>query len=506
MNTSHWIRSSALPRFPAISRNLKVDAIVIGGGLTGITTAYLLKKAGVKVALLERDRFARVDTGHTTAHLTCVTDTPLTELIRSFGKDHAQAVWDSGLAAIEQIHENIHAEEIECGFRWVPGYLHGTLTGKGRTEAAFFKKEATAAQELGFDAQYLESIPLVGRSGVRFANQALFHPLRYLASLLERIPGRGSHLFEASAPDEITDDPLTVKVGGRTIRADKLIIATHVPLMGVAGLLTATLFQTKLASYSTYAIGAKVPKGRYPSASFWDTSDPYYFLRIDPGPRHDYAVFGGQDHKTGQRRRGDDPYRVLEQVLLRVTPDAKVDARWTGQVIESHDGLPLIGELTENQFISTAYSGNGMTFGTLSAMMACDWVLDRRSPWAELYDVRRKKVRRAAWDYVKENLDYPYYLAKDRLLTAEAKSLRGIRRGDGKILRIDGRRVAAYRDPKGAVTLLSPVCTHMGCFVRWNDTDATWDCPCHGSRFRPTGEVIAGPAEDPLEKVETGGE
>jgi Rieske Fe-S protein len=293
-----------------------------------------------------------------------------------------------------------------------------------------------------------------------------------------------------------------VKANGCTVTCDYLIIATHVPLMGKTGLVSAALFQTKLAPYSSYAVGAKVPKGTLPEALFWDTSDPYYYLRVDRRAGHDYVIFGGEDHKTGQEKDTEARYHKLEMILAQHLARCQVDYRWSGQVIETNDGLPLIGVTAERQFVATGFAGNGMTFGTLAAMMACEAALGRSNPWQALFDVGRKKLIGGAWNYLKENLDYPYYLIKDRLTRAEGKSLRSIKKGQGKILKLDGQRLAAYRDPEGKVTTLSPICTHMGCIVHWNQAEATWDCPCHGSRFRATGEVIAGPAETPLEKMQ----
>ena len=183
-------------------------------------------------------------------------------------------------------------------------------------------------------------------------------------------------------------------------------------------------------------------------------------------------------------------------------PSAEVKHRWSGQVIETNDGLPLIGETSDRQFVSTGYSGNGMTFGTLGAIMARDAALGRTNPWRALFDVSRKKIVSGAWDYVKENLDYPYYMIRDRLIAAEAKSLGSLKRGKGAILQVGGRRVAVYRDPRGKIRAVSPICTHLGCIVHWNAAETTWDCPCHGSRFEPTGRVIAGPAESPLEPID----
>jgi Rieske Fe-S protein len=187
--------------------------------------------------------------------------------------------------------------------------------------------------------------------------------------------------------------------------------------------------------------------------------------------------------------------------LKKMIPRAHVDHQWSGQVICSPDGLPYIGENAEAQFVATAYCGNGITFGTLAAMMALDWTAGRKNPWTKLFAVDRKKIKGAAWNYLRENKDYPYYMIKDRLARAEADSVRELRPGDGMIVGRRGKKVAAFRDPNGNIHRLSPVCTHLGCLVRWNPAEGTWDCPCHGSRFKPTGEVIAGPAEEPLSPI-----
>jgi Rieske Fe-S protein len=270
--------------------------------------------------------------------------------------------------------------------------------------------------------------------------------------------------------------------------------------MGKSGMLSAGLFQTKLASFSSYVIGAKVRKNALPYASFCDTSLPYYYLRVDPGESSDYVIFGGQDHKTGQDDHPVRCYENLEEVLHQFIPDARVDCRWSGQVIETNDGLPFIGETAEHQFVATGFAGNGMTFGTLAGMMARDAVLGQANAWSRLFAPARKKLRGGTWRYMKENVDYPLYLLKDRL-RPKPHSPHSIGAGEGQVIRLDGRPVACSRDKAGKLTKVSAVCTHLGCLVRWNSAERTWDCPCHGSRFHPDGQVLAGPAEDPLEPV-----
>jgi glycine/D-amino acid oxidase-like deaminating enzyme/nitrite reductase/ring-hydroxylating ferredoxin subunit len=491
--------SAALPHFPAISNDLNVDVVIVGGGLTGITAAHLLKREGVKVALVEREQCASGDTGHTTAHLTYVTDYRLSQLVKNFGKDAAKAFWEAGIAAIDQIYE-LARPEAECEFKWVPGYLHGRLVDSDQKDRESLDEDAELAEELGFECQMVESVPYAKRPGIRFENQAKFHPLKYLSRLIQTIPGQGSYVFEQTDVSEIKSDPLSVKAGNFTITCDYVIVATHNPIIGKSGLTQATLFQSKLALYTSYVLGARLPAGTVPEALFWDTSEPYYYLRIERLNGSDYAIFGGKDEKTGQEQNTEKNFQALEQQLKKVLPAAQVESRWLGQVVETNDGLPFIGESDKQQFIATGFCGNGFTLGTLSACMARDRYLKRKNPWFDLFAVDRRKFHGGTWRYIKENLDYPYYLLRDRLKGAEGESVDELKIGEGKILKLRGEKVAAYRGEDGKVTLCSPVCTHMKCIVHWNTADKTWDCPCHGSRFKATGEVIGGPAEAPLEK------
>jgi glycine/D-amino acid oxidase-like deaminating enzyme/nitrite reductase/ring-hydroxylating ferredoxin subunit len=502
MPDSYWIDSAPLPSHPKINRNIDVDVIVIGAGITGITAAYLAKKAGQTVALLERGRCAAVDTGHTTAHLTAVTDLRLTDIKSHFGRDAARATWDAGAAAIDEIVKLIRREAIDCDFHWMPGYLHAPLREPDPKRIEELEAEATLARDLGIKAEMVPSVPLFGVPGVKFSHQAVFHPRKYLAGLLQAIPGDGSHVFEESPADEISDDPLSVQSGGHRVRGQYLILATHTPLQGVAGTIGALLFQTKLALYTSYVIGGTVPKGQLPAAMFWDNADPYDYLRIEPKEDHDYVIFGGEDHKTGQIADTGEPYRRLEERLRTYVPNVKVEHRWSGQVIETTDGLPYLGETGKRQFAATGFAGNGMTFGTLGAMLAVDSLLQRKNPWEDLFAPDRKKILGGAWTYLNENKDYPFHLLRDWLAPGEGDSTDQLAPGEGKILKLEGKKVAAYRNEQGAVSLCSAVCTHLGCIVEWNTAEKTWDCPCHGSRFQPSGEVISGPAEEPLKPHE----
>ena len=497
----YWTDSASISTFQRLDADIDVDVVVVGAGITGLTTAYLLALSGKSVALLERDRCALVDTGHTTAHITMVTDRRLHTMERDFGRTHAQAVWDAGLAAIAQIDEIIREHEIDCGFEWVDGYLHSRDRQPAREQVAEFEADARLATELGFDATFVEEVPGVGSPGIRFDNQARFHPRRYLSGLAKAARDTGVRIFEHSEVEEFTDEPLRVTARGHSVRARDIVIATHNPLVGVSGIVSATAFQTKLALYTSYVVAGRVSHDTIPDALFWDTGDPYQYLRLDRHRDHDVVIFGGEDHKTGQVSDTNAPYARLERAITTRLPQIELTHRWSGQVIETPDGLPYIGRMADHQYAATGFGGNGMTFGTLAGMMMADAIAGRVNPWAELFDPGRMAVRRGLWDYIKENSDYPYYMLRDRFAGADGKSVRVVRRGEGKIIEHHGTKVAAYRGRDGALSLRSATCTHMGCLVAWNNAERTWDCPCHGSRFTTDGDVISGPAETPLAEV-----
>ena len=491
-----WLTGTA-PTFPPLDRDIAVDVLIIGAGVTGATAAYLLKQSGYDVALMDRDIVAGGETGHTTAHLTCATDLRLGKLVDEFGRDHAQAVWEAGQFAVDEIFRIVKSERIACELNRVPGYLFAA-DGSGESEIEGLHREAHLAAELGFDVDFLTQVPFAGRPGLRIANQAEFHPVQYVHGLAAVVDGGGSFVCQKSEVGSFEEEPRSAKVNGHTVRFKHCVIATHVPLQGRSSALVATLRQTKLAAYSTYAIGGPVPKDRYPRALFWDTAEPYHFVRFHSKGLDDYAIFGGADHKTGQAD-AMDAFARLRQTARVLVPDASFDRSWSGQVIESVDGLPYIGETTPGEFVATGFGGNGITFGTLAGIMARDWVLGVVNPWSDLFAVERKKLS-AAWDYLRENKDYPHYLAKGALTPADTRDLNDVPRGSGRIVRLDGRKAAVHRRDDGSLSICSAVCPHLGCIVEWNGAEKTWDCPCHGSRFQATGEVFAGPAESPLAK------
>lgn len=491
-----------LPTFAPLDRDLTVDVAVIGAGLTGITAAFLLKQAGRRVALLDRRAVAGGDTACTTAHATAVMDTDLPALVRSLGRDHAQACWDAGLAAIARIEALVADNGLACDFARVPGFRHVPFDAGAETAAsaeAALREEAETAAALGFDVDMLAATPLVGRPGWRIAGQALLHPRKYLKGLLARLSGDGSVVCEHTEA-AFGEAPGVLRAGAWTVRAPQVVVATHYPLAGRLGGASAALFQSQLALYTTYALTATIPAPADAEPGlYWDTSEPYRYVRLEPWTDGTMRMIaGGEDHKTGQEPDTDRPLAALERWCLALTPAARITHRWSGQIVQTPDGLPMIGEVAEGQYVATGFSGNGVTFGTLAAMMIGDAIAGRANPWRELFQADRAAVARGPLNYLRENADYPYYRVRDRFAGAETRPLRSLRAGEGAIVDLGDRVVAASRDDRGRIVCVSPTCTHLGCRVVWNGAERTWDCPCHGSRFDASGEVLAGPAAAPL--------
>jgi len=495
----YWFQT-ALPAFPALNSDLDVDVVIVGGGLTGLTAGYLLMKEGVRVAIIDRGRLASADTGHTTAHLTYVTDYRLHELVAHFGKEGAQAFWQAGANAIDLI-ESITAQlGIDCEFKRVPGYLHDSLQHRAAGEVDRLHQDCNLANELGFAASWIDEVPYANLPGVCFKNQAKFHPRKYLKGLIEAINAGGGKIFEHTRYETTTENPFVVRANSRRIKCDYVVIATHNPLMGSAGMIGAALLQTKLSLYSSFVLGAKLPPDTVAESLFWDTNDPYDYLRVDNHADHQYVIFGGEDVKTGQHTDTEQVFEKLRSRFMSLFPQAKISHRWMGQVVETDDGLPFIGESASRQFIATGFCGNGFTLGTLAASMARDRFLVRQHPCADLLRVDRKPFHGGVWRYIKENVDYPVHLVKDRLRKTELQ-IEDLANGEGGIVSLHNKKFAAYRGDDGELQLCSPICTHLGCVVKWNEVDRTWDCPCHGSRFKPDGAVFSGPAEEPLQRL-----
>jgi glycine/D-amino acid oxidase-like deaminating enzyme/nitrite reductase/ring-hydroxylating ferredoxin subunit len=495
---SIWTATTPETDYPALETDLDVDVAIVGGGLTGLVAAWHLVDAGRRVAVIEQRRVAFGETGHTTAHLTALVDTRYSRIERSFGIDGARLVCQSSLEAIDWIEQAARALAIECDFDRVPGFLYTERT----EDLDWIGTEMAAARRAGLEVAEERDVPLPfpTAGGMRIARQAQFHPRRFLLPLAERIAGRGNWILESTQVTAVTDgEPCVIETPRGIVRARDVIVAANVPVNNWAALIT------KLPAYRTYAIGVRagrpVPRGLY-----WDTDDPYHYTRVQSEQAGDVIIIGGEDHKTGTETDTRACFEALVAYAQARFDVQDVAFRWSGQIIEPVDGLPYIGRNTASShvYVATGYSGNGMTWGAVGGRLTADLVLGRPNPYAELYEATRITPLASAKDFLGENIDFPKYLVRDRLTNADVQGDNPalLVPGEGKLVAVEGRKYALYRDPQGEVHALSPICPHMHCDVAWNTAEQTWDCPCHGSRFSATGEVLNGPAVTPLEKTE----
>jgi glycine/D-amino acid oxidase-like deaminating enzyme/nitrite reductase/ring-hydroxylating ferredoxin subunit len=488
---SLWTVSAPARRYPALQGDIEVDVVVIGGGIAGLTTAYQLKQEGKKVAVVEMHRLLTGQTGQTTAHLTELLDTPYATLASDFGEKGARLAAESTRAAIEQIAGLVERLRISCGFQRLPGYRYAET----EQEARELEREASAARQAGLMCALTQEVPLPYpvKLALRVEDQAQFHPREYLLALAEGIQGGGSYVFEETQVTELYEGvPCRVHTQRGIITCRDVVEATTTPLNRV-------FLHTKLYAYRTYAVAGRL-EGPLEAGLYYDSRDPYHYIRTQRMEGVDYVIVGGEDHKVGSEEDTDRRYEALEEYTRRRFPVTQLEYRWSGQVIEPADGLAYIGRNSNSRhvWVATGFSGNGMTFGTLSGMILTDLILGRQNPYAALYDATRVKPKAGAKDFIQENAEVAFRFVADRLAKPEAQDLSEVPPGEGRIMEVDGKKVAVFREESGAVHAVSPVCTHVGCYVHWNKGERSWDCPCHGSRFSPTGEVLNGPAVKPL--------
>jgi glycine/D-amino acid oxidase-like deaminating enzyme/nitrite reductase/ring-hydroxylating ferredoxin subunit len=481
-----WESDVERPRYPRLDEdNLHVDVAIVGGGITGITAATLLKAAGKRVAVIEARRIASGVTGGTTAHLTAALDTRYHELESKFGKDGARLAAESSSEAIDLVAALAGTLPGRADFEWLPGYLFTENDG----DVAGLKKELEAARRAGLSVEHAQvPLPFVTKGGIRFERQAQFHPLAYVEALASALPGAGSHVFEQSRVIAIDEgEPCKIYLEhGAVLSAERVILATHTPL-------NLLLLETKIAQYRSYVVSGPVEQA--PHGLFWDTADPYHYIRAQRVGDRQHLIVGGEDHKTGKAKDEREPFATLETYAGRVGL-RHIERHWSAQVVEPVDGLPFIGKnaLSDRVYVATGFSGNGMTFGTLAAQILADACFDKPNRFAELYAATRVKPLASLATFLGENVDFPMHILSDRLHPPDVKSMDEIEPGQGKTVRLNGERLAVYRDATGALSACSAVCTHLGCHVKFNEAEKTWDCPCHGSRFSSQGEVLDGPA------------
>jgi len=498
--TSVWMATATTPSENPLRKNTSTNVVVIGAGIAGLTTAYLLTQEGKAVAVLDDGPIGGGMTARTTAHLTNALDDRFYELERLFGEEGARLAAQSHTAAIDKVESIINQERIDCEWLRVDGYLF--LPTNGRVQV--LEDELPAAHRAGLtNIRRLERAPLdFWDTGpcLHFPEQGQFHPLKYLTGLAHAIERNGGVIYTGTHADEIEGggDARVTTTSGYTITCDSIVVATNSPVND------RMVIHTKQAPYTTYVIGVRVPKGSVPPVLLWDAPDdlwaPYHYIRVASEDGYDVLVVGGEDHKTGQQHDGAQRWGKLEQWTRNRFPMAQeVEFQWSGQVMEPVDSMAFIGRNPaddDNVFIATGDSGMGMTHGTIAGMLLTDLIMNRQNPWVELYDPSRKTLK-AAKDFAQENANVMAQYT-DLVTPGDADSEQEIAKGEGAVLRDGLTKVAVYRDDDGIVHRMSAVCVHLGCVVTWNGSEKTWDCPCHGSRYDRFGAVINGPANRDL--------
>jgi len=500
---SLWMKTVESMSRSKLLSNTESNVCVVGTGIAGLTTAYLLLKEGKSVVVLDDGVIGGGETERTTAHLSNALDDYYFKLEQLHGKKGAFLAAQSHTAAIDCIERVIHEENIRCGFERVDGYLF-TASNK---DLEILENEMEASHRAGlFEVEALERAPLsLFDSGpcLRFPQQAQFHPLQYLYGLAKLIENMGGRIFCETHVEKISnEDPIqVVSSEGHIVFSEDVVVATNTPFNDFV------VMHTKQAAYRSYVISARIPKGIITKALYWDTADPYHYVRIQDGPfdqNYDLLIVGGEDHKTGQADDAEIRFGKLETWARKRFPLMEnVEDRWSGQIMEPMDGLAFIGRNpmdNSHVYIATGDSGHGLTHGTIAGMLLTDLIVGRENEWESLYDPSRITLK-AAGEFARENLNVATQYA-GWLKKGDVQSVSEIAEDEGAVIRKGIHEIAVYRDQLGNTHEFSAACPHLGCVLKWNHTEKTWDCPCHGSRFDKEGCVLNGPAMSDMKSLD----
>ncbi len=494
-NPSLWVGTAGPTGYPPLPGDLEADVVVVGGGITGLTAAALLRHEGLDVVVVEAGRVASGVTGYTTAKLAALHGLVYDDLASAFGDEGARRYADANLAAIAQVASLVDRYGIECDLEQRPAYTYAT----DAEMVPKIRSEVSAAQRIGLHASFTTEtdLPYEVAGAIRLEDQAQFHPRKYCIGLAAGLSGDGGQVFEqtrAVSVDE-QDGRCQVETDRGVLTADHVVVATHLPFLDRGG------FFARAHPVRSYALSASL-EGPAPQGMYLSVDSPSRSVRSAVMDGREVAILGGESHKVGQDPDTRQRYAALEEWARDHFPIRSIDYRWSAQDYVPVDHVPFVGPLTpvsKRVFVATGYKKWGMTTGTAAAIMLADRIAGRDNPWAPLFDTNRLNPKQSVKELIKENADVAKRFVKDRLTTERTRSVEDLSAGEAEVLVVEGRRVAAYRDEAGTLHAVSPVCTHMACTVTWNTAETSWDCPCHGSRFTPDGAVIQGPAVDDLE-------
>jgi glycine/D-amino acid oxidase-like deaminating enzyme/nitrite reductase/ring-hydroxylating ferredoxin subunit len=490
-NTSPWIDTTERSAYPALDREIHVDVAVLGGGMAGLMTALLLKRAGARVAVLEAERVAEGVTAYSTAKVSALHGIQYSSLESSFGAEGARIYAHANQSAIDRIEDLIDELAIDCDWRRKPGFTYAEDEA-GREQV---ERETGAAVSAGLKASFTTEtdLPWPVTGAVRAEDQAEFHPRKFLLALAAEIPGDGSHVFEHTQATNVADgEPARVETGtGHPVMADDVVVATHIPFLDRAG------FFARMHAERSYGLGVYA-RGQAPQGMYLSTESPPHTVRSHPTERGELLILGGESHKVGQSGE-DTAERVarLEAWARERFDVVEIAYRWSTQDNMPVDGVPYVGRLmpgAKSIWVATGFMKWGLTNGTAAAEILVDLIAGRTNPWASLFDSNRFKPGAAATEFVKENANVGWRFMRDKLSSGDAGSAEELHPGQAGLVGRGPNKTAAYRDEDGTLYELSANCTHMGCTVKWNTAERSWDCPCHGSRFHYDGTVLQGPA------------
>ncbi len=483
---------------PALAENRRADTVVVGSGIAGLSTAYELAVRGQKVIVLDRGRIAGGMTSRTSAHLTSQSDDGFKTVTQVRGLAGAKTYYESHAAAIDRIEAIAQEERIECHFRRVNGYLFPAI---GKDPADELTPEFEATKKVGMPIERHTGLPFKGLEQVkslRYPNLATFHPLRYLRGVADAFVRRGGELFANTTVTEVEekDGAITVRTANNLqVEAANAVIATNSPINDRVTL------HAQLAPYRTYAMAITIERDSIEDALYWDTLDPYHYVRLENGRgATQYLIVGGADHKTGEADDAWARFEGIESWIRALLPKlGNVTHRWSGQTLDPVDYSAFIGRNPGNEhvYVHTGDSGQGLTHGVAGSLLLSRLISGEDSPWASFYDPSRVTLA-AAKNFIAENVTAVKNFA-EYLAPGELKSIDELKPGQGAIIRDGMSKIAAYRDENGVLYQRSAKCTHVGCHVHWNSLEQCWDCPCHGSHFAVDGTALNAPAIASLE-------
>lgn len=466
----------------------KCDVLVVGGGITGLTSALLLQTNGQQCILAEAENIGYGTTGGTTAHLNTMLDTPYAKVKKDFSADDANLLANGTKEAINLIENLVNKYAIDCDFIYRSAYLYAEKDD----EIKQLDEIHDGAEEVGVHSNEdneLE-IPVPSIKAYRFDNQARLHPLKYIHALAKAFEEAGGVILQQCVvKDADTSAGVVADTSVGTIKATRLVYATHIP-PGI------NIFSFRCAPYRSYVTAFTLKSGNYPMHFYYDMQDPYHYIRMHEADGQKYVIVGGFDHKTGHNDNTEHIFTELENYVRKHFDINEIAYKWSSQYYEPVDGLPYIGLMPghDNVYVATGFGGNGMVLGTLAGKIISDLIVGGNSAYEQLLSPGRIKVLAGMSNFIKENADVVSMFIGKRLDYEHINELSALARGEAKVIEWERQPIAVYKDDKGKIHALDPVCPHAGCVVGWNSAEKSWDCPCHGGRYSCDGKLLNGPA------------